>query len=55
MVECYKTSTVAVRYPRSHFQNSENQEDGQKIAAFIPKPALKLRGIPYSVTNDDII
>jgi hypothetical protein len=55
MVESYKTSTVAVRNPRSHFQDIEDQEDGQKIAAFIPKPALKLRGLPYSVTNDDII
>ena len=55
MVESYKTSTIAVRYPSSHFQNIEDQEDGQKIAAFIPKPALKLRGLPYSVTNDDII
>jgi len=55
MVESYKTSTIAVRYPRSYFQNFEDQEDGQKIAAFIPKPALKLRGLPYSVTNDDII
>ena len=29
MVESYKTSTIAVRYTSSHFQNIENQEDGQ--------------------------
>ena len=53
MVESYKTP--AVRYPYSHLKDLEMHDDGQKKASFIQKPALKLRGLPYLVTKDDII